>query len=64
MITIYAPEKFASAEDAIRVAVRATGCTCNPEFEIQGALGPGDIERVTVHHDNWCALLRRLEDVN
>jgi hypothetical protein len=42
--------------EAVLVAVRASGCTCAPEVDLGST-------RCTVHHDNWCGLLRR-EDRN
>jgi len=53
----YDTARFKSEGEALLVGLRAAGCTCSP------AVGDRDGLRVTVHHDGWCALLRR-QDVN
>ena len=52
---IYDEQKVTAAEAAL-MAARVSGCTCDPEIDLEGIAA-------TVYHDDWCALLRR-EDRN
>ena len=47
----YDPERL-DAEEAVRLATRAQGCTCDPDVIFNGI-------SVRVSHDSWCPLLRR-----
>lgn len=53
----YRTEAFEDERAAVLTAVRAMGCTCDPDIE------PSRGGHVKVHHDDDCALLRRA-DVN
>jgi len=52
-MVVYDSTAFATAEDAVRAAARAQGCTCTPDV----TLGPYPHARV--EHDDWCVLLRQ-----
>jgi len=54
---IYDTTSFRTAEDALLVAARAEGCTCDPDITL------ADPPHAHVYHDDWCALLRR-QDIN
>ena len=54
-LAFYDPGKV-TPDEAVLVAARAQGCTCQPTVTIRGA-------SVLVQHDDWCVLLRR-KDVN
>jgi hypothetical protein len=54
-LVAYLTDRLA-AREATLAAARASGCTCQPEIEL-------DWPRVYCRHDDWCALLR-CEDVN
>lgn len=56
-IVAYDTSAFTSAEDALRTAARAQGCTCKPDVTLT------DDKQAHLLHDDWCALLRR-EDAN
>jgi hypothetical protein len=56
-IVAYDKSTFTTPEDALRVAARAQGCTCNPHITLDSG------GHATARHDDWCALLRR-QDVN
>jgi hypothetical protein len=56
-IIAYDTSAFTSAEDALRTAARAQGCTCKPDVTLT------DDGQAHLLHDDWCALLRR-QDVN
>jgi hypothetical protein len=45
-----------SAVEAVIATARGQGCTCKPDVTIEGV-------RAVLHHDEWCALLRK-RDVN
>ena len=51
--------------DAVIAMARTAGCNCNPEVQrpnrTQRRAG---IDHVTVHHDDWCHLLSRIERRN
>jgi hypothetical protein len=50
----------------VRDAARAQGCTCNPTVAFDPPWHPlasHDVgEHVSVHHDDWCPLLRVMEE--
>jgi hypothetical protein len=56
-IVAYNTETFTTAEEALRAAARAQGCTC----DVRITLAPNGHAHAA--HDDWCALLRR-EDTN
>jgi hypothetical protein len=56
-VVAYDKSAFTSAEEALRAAARAQGCTCNVQITL------GNNGHAHAQHDDWCALLRR-EDVN
>ena len=53
LIAVYRPDRV-SAREAALAAARAGGCTCTPEIVL-------DEPVAHVHHDAWCALLRRMD---
>ena len=48
--------------EAARLGSLLEGCTCVPDITIT-ELAPG-INTARIEHDDWCALLRRLEARN
>jgi hypothetical protein len=52
-LVVFDTDRFDSPREAILIAARATGCTCN------SAINFARDSRATVAHDDWCELLRR-----
>lgn len=48
----------------VLAVARAAGCTCDPEVTADSQPAPGVVRHVRVAHDDWCALLVRLERRN
>ena len=50
-----------SATQAIIMAARSNGCTCDVEVELHRIPARGEVHEVDVVHEDWCPLLNLIQ---
>jgi len=54
-------DPLSGSQRAMIVAgLREAGCDCEPNIVQRGPVARGVVTDVTIQHDDWCALLRKV----